>query len=56
MSEQEQFTRFCDRLDVLVNEFSDEYDLSYAAIVGAPQMKAHNLCAQAAREYQDGDS
>ena len=47
MSESEQLNAFADELDKLVHRFSSEFDLSYAHVVGALQMKIHLLCAEA---------
>lgn len=47
MTETEQVDRFCDELDALVARYAHEYDLSYAAVVGALTLKIHTLCAEA---------
>jgi hypothetical protein len=47
MNEQQQTFHFGDELDKLVERFRQEYDLSYAAIVGTLHMKAHLLCGEA---------
>lgn len=47
MDKKEQIFQFGDELDKLVERFRAEYDLSYAAVVGALQMKIHLLCKEA---------
>ncbi len=47
MTETEQIDRFSDELDALVGSYSQEYDVSYAAVIGALTMKIHLLCAEA---------
>lgn len=48
MDHKEQIQHFADELDRLVERFRSEYDLTYAATVGALMMKAHLLMAEAA--------
>jgi hypothetical protein len=47
VSEQEQINQFANALDKLVDRMRDEYELSYAAIVGVLHFKAHLLCGEA---------
>lgn len=47
MDANDQTFHFADELDKLVDRFREEYDLSYAAIVGSLHMKAHLLCEEA---------
>ena len=47
MTEQQQVFQFGDELDKLVNRFRQEYDMTYAAIVGTSYMKTHLLCEEA---------
>lgn len=42
-----QVSAFGDELDRLIDRFRDEFDISYAAIVGTLHMKAHLLCEEA---------
>ena len=44
MTEAEQVQHFCDELDRLVDRCASEFDLPYASIIGALQIKIHNLC------------
>ncbi len=53
MTDQEQQFHFADELDKLVDRFRQEYDVSYASIIGTLHMKAHLICAEAA-ERGDG--
>jgi hypothetical protein len=47
MTEKEQIQHFADDLDRLIERSRDEYDMSYAAVVGVLQMKIHLLCDEA---------
>jgi len=47
MNEKEQTTHFANDVDNLVERYRDEYEMSYAAVVGVLQMKIHLLCAEA---------
>ncbi len=47
MSDNDQVKHFADELDKLVDRFRDEYELSFAAAVGALHMKAYLLCSEA---------
>lgn len=42
-----QTMQFGDELDKLIDRFRDEYDVTYATIVGTLHMKAYLLCAEA---------
>lgn len=53
MSEAEQVKAFANELDLLVERYSNEFDLTYAAAVGVLFMKAHLLCDDAA--FNDPD-
>jgi hypothetical protein len=53
MSEHEQIQQFADELDKLVNRARSEYDLSYAAVVGALMFRIHTLMAEAQAEKED---
>lgn len=43
----EQVNHFSDDLDRLVDRYRAEYDLCYAEVVGALQMKIQLLCSEA---------
>ena len=47
MNDREQTQAFADELDTLVKRYADEFDLTYATVVGALQMKIWLLCQQA---------
>ncbi len=47
MDDKEQVFHFGDDLDRLVDRYRQEYDMTYAAIVGTLFMKAHLLCGEA---------
>lgn len=53
MTDREQTDHFANELDALVNRFYNEYDMSYAQVVGALQMKVYLLCTQAAGEQDE---
>ncbi len=56
MDEKDTIDRFSNAVDTLVNRFLDEYDLTYAAIVGALQMRALMTMAGAiAIEFNGSD-
>ncbi len=44
MDANEQTRRFAEDLDKLVDRYSDEYDVTYAQVVGVLTMKAHSIC------------
>lgn len=50
MNEKEQIMELADRMDKLINGFRDEWDLSYASVVGVLMMKAHLLMQEASEE------
>lgn len=52
MSDREQVQHFESELNKLVDRFRAEYEISYAAIVGTLQIKAHMLCAEAANSEE----
>ena len=51
MTQDEQISQFGVELDKLINRFRDEYDVSYAGIMGALFYRAHLL----ARELEDDE-
>lgn len=53
MTEREQITHLSNEIDKLINRYRDEYDLSYAAVVGILQMKSHLLMSEAAEDDSD---
>lgn len=50
MNDKEQIYQFGNELDNLVDRFRQEYEMSYAAIVGTLHIKAHLLCSEAAED------
>ena len=46
MSEGEQIQAFANDLDRLVDRYRDEFELTFAAVVGTLHMKAHLLCVE----------
>ena len=53
MSEREQIQHFADELDKLVDRYREEYELSFASVVGTLSFKAFNLMQEAQREGED---
>jgi hypothetical protein len=49
MDHKEQTDAFAAELDALVDRFCKEFDLTYAIAVGVLHLKAHLLCADAAK-------
>lgn len=47
MSDQEQIFAFADDIDQLVQRYRDEFEMTYAAVVGVLFMKAQLLCSEA---------
>lgn len=53
MTEAEQTQQFCNELDRLVDRFSMEYQMSYAALVGALHIKAHALIVESFEDEEE---
>lgn len=47
MNHTEQITAFADDIDRLVERYRNEFDLTYASVIGVLFMKAHLLCNEA---------
>lgn len=47
MTDKEQTEAFADDLDKLVERYRQEFDISYAQVVGTLIMKSHLLCNEA---------
>lgn len=47
--------QLADSLDALIDRVRDEYDMSYASVVGVLQMKIHTLLHEAEDEAEDRD-
>lgn len=47
MTPSEQIERLSDEIDALIGRYRDEYDLTYAAVIGVLFAKAHFLCEEA---------
>lgn len=54
MEEKEQIEHLADELDSLIERYAQEYDLSYASVIGVLEFKKHNLMVQAQKE-KDSD-
>lgn len=55
MSDAEQISAFATELDALVERYREEFDLTYAAVVGALHMKAFEICREAEETLEDDD-
>jgi hypothetical protein len=55
MTEKEQVDHFANDIDSLVNRYRNEYDMSYAAVVGVFQMKIYLLCSEASKRRDELD-
>lgn len=55
MSDKDQITCFGDDIDKLVKRYRNEFEMTYAGIVGVLHMKAHLLCSEAEERFRDGD-
>ena len=53
MSDKEQAEKFGEELDNLVDRFRDEWDLSYAVVIGLLTVKAQALCAECSESDED---
>ena len=47
MDQTTQIQHFCNDLDKLIDRYASEFDLNYASIIGALQMKSYLLCQEA---------
>lgn len=47
MTEKEQIEHLANELDNLIERYRDEYEISYAAVVGVLQIKIHLMCSEA---------
>lgn len=56
MSEQEQITHFGNELDTLINRFRDEYEMSYAAVVGCLEFRKFTLMVESMNNNEENDN
>ena len=49
MTDSEQTSAFGDELDKLIDRFREEFDLTYAQLIGTLHFKIHLLCNEAER-------
>jgi len=50
VDQQSQTSAFADDLDCLIERYRQEFDVTYASVVGVLFMKAHLLCQEAENE------
>ena len=53
MDNLEQTQAFSDTLDSAINRFTQEFDLSYASVIGVLAMKAIEITIQSSLNYED---
>lgn len=56
MDENPSVTALCNDLDRLFNRYRDEFDVSYAEIIGVLHMKMHLLCEESIDVADEEDS
>ena len=55
MDDREQIKAFADDLDNLVNRYADEFDMTYAAVVGVLCMKINIMCHESKDAEEEGE-
>jgi murein L,D-transpeptidase YcbB/YkuD len=55
MDNLEQTQAFSDTLDAAIDRFTQEFDLSYASVIGVLTMKAIEITIQSSINYEDDD-
>ena len=55
MDNLEQTQAFSDTLDAAIDRFTQEFDLSYASVIGVLAMKAIEITIQSSINYEDED-
>jgi hypothetical protein len=53
MDNLEQTQAFSDTLDTAIDRFTQEFDLSYASVIGVLAMKAIEITIQSSLNYED---
>jgi hypothetical protein len=53
MTDREQLDHFANDIDNLIDRYSDEYDMSYAMVVGVLEMKINSLCREASKRSDE---
>ena len=53
MDNLEQTQAFSDTLDAAIDRFTQEFDLSYASVIGVLAMKAIEITIQSSLNYED---
>lgn len=56
MDDKQQVFAFADDVDKLVERYRNEFDMTYAAVVGVLFMKAQLLCREAGESDADEDN
>jgi hypothetical protein len=55
MDHRDQISAFATDLDRLIDRYLDEFDLTYAALIGVLTLKQQQLCAACNRSDDDDD-
>lgn len=55
MDNLEQTQAFSDTLDAAIDRFTQEFDLSYASVIGVLAMKAIEITIQSSLNYEDNN-
>ena len=55
MDNLEQTQAFSDTLDAAIDRFTQEFDLSYASVIGVLAMKAIEITIQSSINYENDD-
>lgn len=55
MDDKEQIQAFADDVDKLVERYRQEFDMTYAAVIGTLQMKVHLMCVEAGSRDDEVD-
>ena len=56
MDNLEQTQAFSDTLDAAIDRFTQEFDLSYASVIGVLAMKAIEITIQSSINYEDDET
>lgn len=53
MPPNDQTTHFANDLERLINRYRDEYDITYAQLIGTLHLTMHLLCREAEQKIDD---
>jgi hypothetical protein len=55
MNEADQTHAFANAIEKVISHYRDEFDLTYAAIIGVLTIQTQALCAEALEDEEDED-